>query len=138
MKYRIYLAHSRDKQFDFQHDYYEPIQSAFSEHEIHVPHSPNAIYVDSETLLPQCSLMIAEVSYPSTGLGMELIWAKHANIPVLCIHKTATPPSSSVTNKFSNVASYENTENMVIKIKDWMNEHRNELRNVNSSPALFK
>lgn len=138
MKYRIYLAHSRD--FDFQNDYYKPIQTKLSEHEVHVPHMPNAPYVDSRVLLPTCSLMIAEVSYPSTGLGMELIWANDVyKIPVLCIHKKNCSPSSSVKGVFpqENIISYDNNEDMLSKIEIWMYERQSELKNIRNSPTFY-
>lgn len=67
--------------------------------------------------------MIAEVSYPSTGLGMELAWADAANIPILCIHKMNCIPSSSVTNLCGNVISYKNVGDMIRKISQWIQSY---------------
>ena len=108
MKYKIYIAHSRDERFNYKEALYLPIQQRYETHDIIVPHG-DKLGIDSEQLLPTCHLMIAEVSYPSTGLGMELIWAISAKTPVLCIHRKEKFPSSSITNKLylsTNVLSF--------------------------------
>lgn len=33
-------------------------------------------------------LVLAEVSYPATGQGIELGWANWCNIPIVCIHNS--------------------------------------------------
>jgi len=135
MKYRIYIAHSRDERLRYKEELYTPLKSFYENHEVVVPHGEGP-YIDSEVFLPTCSLMIAEVSYPSTGLGMELIWARSANVPVLCIHKSECQVSSSVTNKFSDFISYKNLSEMVQKIDFWIVSHRNRIKPLNSDDCL--
>jgi hypothetical protein len=64
--------------------------------------------------------MIAEVSYPSTGLGMELTWARAAGVPVLCLHQAGCEPSSSVLHVFSDRLIYKDSTDMVRKVLDWL------------------
>lgn len=95
-----------------------------------MPHENGAeAQLDSRKVLPTCHLMIAEISYPSTGLGMELAWAEHASIPVLCIYKIGCQPSSSVTNLFPDIIGYESNTDMVEKVENWILKHEDKLRN---------
>lgn len=127
MKYKIYVAHSRDERLDYRRELYIPIMQRYERHDVIVPHG-NGPYIDSEQLLPTCHLMIAEVSYPSTGLGMELIWARNAKTPVLCLHRTGTVPSSSITNKFSYFIQYTSEQDMLEKIDTWLTSNESELQ----------
>lgn len=121
MRYKIYIGHSRDPRLNYLVELYQPLIASLSEDSIIVPHVSGAeSEINSEVILPSCNLMIAEVSYPSTGLGMELAWASAANIPVLCIHKASCGPSSSIVNAFSNILSYENAIDMVNQVVNWI------------------
>lgn len=90
----IYLAHST--KYDFQTELYEPIRqsSAYKANTIIFPHESTP--VDSKQTIIDCDLVIAEVSYLSTGLGIELGWADSLKKPIICIHKTDYPPSRAL------------------------------------------
>jgi len=45
----------------------------FKNHEIILPHDKRNLI--SKDIIKKCNLFIAEVSFPSTGLGIELGWA---------------------------------------------------------------
>lgn len=128
MRYRIYIGHSRDERLNYQEELYSPLIFSLDNDVVIVPHEKGAeAQINSQEVLPTCNLMIAEVSYPSTGLGMELAWAKHADVPVLCIYKIGCQPSSSVTNFFSNIISYESNVDMVQKVASWILEHEDKI-----------
>ena len=136
MKYKIYFGHSRDGQFDLQEELYSPLQAGLMQYEVIFPHDKwSDIY--PEILFPTCSLMIAEISYESTELGIELALASSANIPVLCLHKTSCLPSSFVTKEFFNVISYEGKADMVEKVLHWIEENKKKLKNINLSSSLL-
>ena len=66
--------------------------------------------------------MIAEVSYPATGLGIELGYADMYNIPILCIYKARLKVSNSlklITDKFEQ---YENPEQIINIIQKHVNK----------------
>lgn len=79
-----YISHSRN--FDFVKELYIPIRESRlnTEHFFLLPHE------DSDTVFPtkdyfesqECDMVIAEVSYPSTGQGIELGWAEMLHIPI--------------------------------------------------------
>ena len=71
---KIYIGHSSE--FNYQDEIYDPIRGSIfnSLHEIILPHE---IYKEAKDfitkdIIKSCDLMIAEVSLPSTGLGIEL------------------------------------------------------------------
>ena len=128
MRYRIYVGHARDERLNYQEDLYLPLISSLGDDLVIVPHEKGAeAQINSEEVLPTCHLMIAEVSYPSTGLGLELVWAKHAAVPVLCIYNINCQPSTSVTNYCPDIISYESNVDMVEKVVSWILEHADKL-----------
>lgn len=135
MRYKIYIGHSRDERLNYQEELYLPLISSLNDDELIVPHKQGAESIHSKEVLPTCNLMIAEVSYPSTGLGMELAWADHAEVPVLCIYRTDCQPSSSVTHLFLNIISYESCIDMIQKVRNWILEHNDILQGTGPSLA---
>lgn len=114
---RIYFSHSR--YFDFKTIIYEPIrQSALSQqHEIIFPHETSDEPFNSKDLLPQCDAFLAEVSFPSTGLGIELGWADTMSLPIICFYqkeKTISPSCHKVTDRF---IEYEDSADLIQKIQ---------------------
>ena len=83
---KIYFAHSRSH--DFQKEIYDPIRSShvYKNHEIIFPHE-NGISINSKMTIELCDLLIAEVSFPSTGLGIEIGWANMLGKNIVCVSK---------------------------------------------------
>src|SRR5690242_2631599 len=115
----IYISHSR--KFDFQKDLYQPILDSdlANKHHFILPHEKSEAPYETKELFraKRCNFIIAEVSYPSTGQGVELGWADILEIPVVCIYKQGAEISialSSVSNKF---LMYTDSENMIQDIR---------------------
>lgn len=112
----IYVGHSTN--FDFGNQLYELIKDTkFSEnHTLVLPHEESDGLFDSRTFLEEtCDLFIAEVSRPSTGLGIELGWADELDVPILCIHRESVTPSGAlvaVTDE-ENIQPYKNGEHLI-------------------------
>jgi nucleoside 2-deoxyribosyltransferase len=111
---KIYISHSRN--FDYKKDLYEPLKASgiAKEHEVIFPHDDSDKPYPTRDLLQSkgCDLIIAEVSYPATGQGIELGWASMLEIPIVCIYKEGAKVSSSlnvITNKF---LMYTDTQNI--------------------------
>jgi len=68
---KIYFGHS--KNFDFKKELYELIRKSElnKQHKIIFPHETEE-FVNSKNIIKDCDLMIAEVTYPATSLGIEL------------------------------------------------------------------
>ena len=110
---KIYLGHSRE--FDYETKLYEPIrQSAFfAEHEFVFPHADPGDVQKTNDYLKNIDLFVAEVSYPSTGLGIELGWAHDLGKRIVCVYKTDSTPSGSLKSITDQILSYSNTEELL-------------------------
>ncbi len=95
----IYVSHS--SKFDYEKGIYRPIKESdlFRQFPFLFPHEvsasepyPTKALFDSG----DCSLVIAEVSYPSTGQGIELAWGKSNGIRICCLFQSGNQPSSSL------------------------------------------
>lgn len=112
----IYVAHSTS--FDFKRELYAPLRS-LDDYDFIFPHE-NATFTDSKSILRSCDLVLAEVSYPSTGLGIELGWADILDTPIICIYKTGASVSSSLATVSDVRIEYSSTEDMLQKLNDYL------------------
>ncbi|MFV0626353.1 MAG: hypothetical protein ACK5N8_03260 [Alphaproteobacteria bacterium] len=91
---KIYFGHSSD--IDYNLLYNLLLESTlYQSNNIFLPHL-NGQNVNTIELIKKCDLFIAEVSKPSTGLGIELGIAYEYKIPIACLFKTGNKPSSSL------------------------------------------
>jgi membrane-bound lytic murein transglycosylase MltF len=65
----------------------------------------------------RCNLVIAEVSYPSTGLGIELGWASTYLIPIVCIYRKGSEISGSLRQVSTKFLKYSNNKELISAIK---------------------
>ena len=119
---KIYVAHSRD--FDYQDELYVPLKNSeiFKQHEFILPHDDNN-YKHERDIYKSIDLVIAEVSYPSTGLGIELGFLYDDNKKIYCIHNDNVNISGSINAITKNIYEYENEENMLNIINDIINRY---------------
>jgi len=113
---KIYIGHSRD--FNYKKELYEPIRNSdrLREFEVILPHDNGAIGQHSREFYNDIDLFIAEVSYPSIGLGIELGWANDSNVPIICISRKGNKISSSLKTVSDNFLKYESADELVDKI----------------------
>ncbi len=100
---KIYLGHSRH--YDYENLLYRPIRAAtgLSQYDIILPHETTSASNNSRDFYQNLDLFIAEVTYPATGLGIELGWAFDSGTPICCIYQAGAKVSGSlyaVTNQF--------------------------------------
>ena len=111
---KIYVCHSTA--FDYVKELYEPIkQNLSSSHDFILPHDSSSD-VHSKDLIESSDLVLAEVSYPSTGQGIELGWADVAHKPILCIYRSGTKPSGALRHIAKLLVEYGDTDDMLSKI----------------------
>lgn len=117
---KIYLAHATS--FDYKKELYEPLRkSRLSKmHEIILPHESTSELFNSKDFLKQDSknIIIAEISYPSIGLGIELGWANAYGNRIICIHKKDAKLSSSIKAVTKNIIAYETIEDLEDKLSE--------------------
>ncbi len=114
----IYVAHSRD--FDFKRYLYQPIRqsSLNAEHTFVLPHETSDQPFDSKQYLKnEADLLIAEVSEPATGLGIELGWANIYQVPIICVYKKGTKISGSLKAVSNNFVEYSSGEELIAGIE---------------------
>lgn len=115
----IYIAHSTN--FDFKTELYLPIKqsSLFRIHNVVLPHETSSEQFNSKAFFESdCDLVIAECSYPSTGLGIELGWANDRGIRVIAIHKKENKISGSISLVANLVFEYDQIEIILKKISN--------------------
>ncbi len=113
---KLYISHASN--FDYTNELYSPLRAAFvGEYELVLPHETNTAGVSTKAVIPECDVVVAEVSYPSTGQGIELGWASAANIRIVAIYKKGTKPSSAVNFLTTDIVEYDSKDELVSNIK---------------------
>ena len=115
---KIYLAHARG--YDFINELYNPIKNSDlgKKYEFVFPHSETQDQFDSKNFFKtDCKLVVAEDSYPKIGLGIELGWANLLNIPIICVYKKGQEISGSLKVISNNFIEYENSDDLVDRLK---------------------
>ena len=117
----IYVAHSN--KFEYMKKLYEPIKNAksLSMHNFFFPHDEANKLVKTKEIIKKYDLVIAEVSLPATGLGIELGWADYSNKPILCIYEIGAKISSSLKFITNNFIEYDNSKDLIQKIEKFLN-----------------
>lgn len=118
---KIYIAHSTG--YDYQEELYKPIRNSIlsDKHEIVLPHENNIENFSSKEYFNNCDLVIAEVSFPSTGMGIELGWANIQYIRVVCIYKIGTKPSSALNTVSKDFIEYSSSNELIQKLESFCN-----------------
>ena len=122
---KIYISHSRN--FNYQRDLYEPLKnsSLAQEHEFIFPHIDSEKPFESKKTFEanECQLIIAEVSLPSTGQGIELGWANMKQLPIIALHNSQAKISGSLAGLCKKIIPYKNTIAEIIdELKQAINE----------------
>ena len=110
---KIYIAHSRE--FDYEKELYRPIRSnqSLPQRDIILPHEDGQNINFGREFYSQLDLVIAEVSYPATGLGIELAWTYDAHVPIICISKLGTRISGSLYAVCDHFEEYITPESLI-------------------------
>lgn len=78
--------------------------------------NPQEIYTNSIRRIEKCSVLIAEISKPSLGVGYEIAYALHLNKPVLCCYRQGASISKMITGNTHPkimVYSYQDTQEVI-------------------------
>jgi hypothetical protein len=121
VKANIYIGHANN--INFKEELYKPIRaSKLNEaYDIVLPHEKSHESFNSKDFLKTCGYMIAEVSEPSLGLGIEIGWANIYEIKIICIYKKGIRLSNSLKMITSIFIEYENDTDMINKLEQYFN-----------------
>lgn len=120
---KIYIGHSRE--YDYETELYKIIRAdkELNNENIILPHEEGYVGNITREFYSDIDIFIAEVSYKSVGLGVELGWAYDDKIPIYCVYKKGAKISSSlkiVTDKFYE---YDTNEELINVIKGIFKEN---------------
>lgn len=103
---KIYVAHNSG--FNFRDELYAPLRQSKlnAAHEFILPHEQSDAAAHSHEIIKQADLIIAEASYPSTGMGIELGWANSLNKPIAILYKAGQKHSSALSLIATTSADY--------------------------------
>lgn len=113
---RIYISHSSD--YDYETELYQPLKDKFGDrYDIYLPHDRDNSGKNTKELMKVIDLLIAEVSLPSTGQGIELGRAEALHIPMLLLKKEGIKASSSLKYLGASEVTYMNIDEMITSLE---------------------
>lgn len=117
----IYISHSSN--MDYEKELYEPLlkSNISKKFKLILPHSIEYKDIDTKNILINSNYLVAEVSYPGTGIGLELGRAECHNIPIICFIKKGKKCSSSVKRNFK-IIEYNEEKDLVNKLEKILQE----------------
>lgn len=123
---KIYLIHATAYP-DYEAQLYEPFITSklISKHTVIFPHLTNKKPVNSKEIVATADLIIAEVSCPSIGLGIELGWAEYSKRKIICLLKEGARCSAAVEMVCSDFIHYSDREDMIKQIQFWFDKNDN-------------
>lgn len=89
-------------------------------HQIFFPHDEENKDVKSKDIIAKSDYLLAEVSQPSTGQGIELGWADTFNTPIICFYRAGSEPSNSLRFVSNSFIEYSSSEDMVKQLSDYL------------------
>ena len=114
---KILVAHAGN--YDYKTELYEPLKRSVlaQEHTFIFPHDNENVEIETNSHIPDAGLLIAEVSHPSTGAGIEIGLAQAANIPTIFLYKTGTSPSKSLKFIKGTLIEYADASDLASKVE---------------------
>lgn len=124
---RIYISHQRKS--NFQEELYEPLKNSdlAQVHSFIFPHDDNPdTSIDVKSILEnkKCDLVLAEVSYPATGQGIELGYANVFGIPIVCIYKKDSDISGSLKFICKDFIEYTSSGDMIEQVGEILDNYK--------------
>ena len=117
---KIYISHA--KAFDFQSELYKPLKESGLSVDFIFPHEEGLNPYSSMELFGQkkIDMVLAEISSPATGQGIELAWAQSFGIPIVCIYKKGSDISGSLKFLTDKFVEYSDSDDMIGKLKKYI------------------
>lgn len=120
---KIYFSHSKEINF---REIYRALRSSDlnKNHDIVLPHEKSLEATDFVTrdIINQCDLVIAETTFPATGMGIELGRADVFGKRIICFYKEGAKLSSSLKVVSKDFIQYDDMEDFINKLKIEINK----------------
>ncbi|VVA44216.1 conserved hypothetical protein [Candidatus Roizmanbacteria bacterium] len=116
---KIFVAHSSN--FDFKNKLYIPLRKSElnKKHIIFLPQENGKKIITKEDI-KNVDIIVAEVSYPSTGQGIELGWGNIFNIPIICAHREGSNFSNSLNKLTDKFIVYKDSDDLIKKLSSFL------------------
>jgi hypothetical protein len=113
----IYVSHAGN--YDYENELYVPVKESelYSKHYFFLPHEPENTNIAAKDELKQTDVLMAEVSRPSTGQGIELGLASTMDVRIICFYKAGAKPSSSLRFITNDVTEYSDIADLLAKLQ---------------------
>lgn len=120
---KIFFAHATEH--TFKYEAYEAIQSSqlYQKYQITLPQENGYQPPMPRESILEYDMLIAECSFPSTGEGIELGWMHSVGKPILCLYRSDAKPSGALHNVANEIAVYEDFNDMLNKIEDFIKKY---------------
>jgi len=92
-------------------------QSMGTEYDIFYPHDAHPEGVNTKDVIARSQLVLAEVSHPSTGQGIELGWADTSNVPIICFYRKGSAISGALRFVTQDFFEYTTTDDMIEQLR---------------------
>jgi hypothetical protein len=115
---KIFVSHT--KQSDYENELYKPLRASelSNKYDFFLPHEGDR-NVKTKDEIQASDLLLAEVSYPATGSGIEIGWADAANVPLLFIYKDGAKISGSLKYLTDNFIEYSSSGDLITKLSSY-------------------
>ena len=119
---RIYVAHPSD--INYTNELYKPLRddNFFLQHTLILPHEESGRIINHRDDYKNVDIVVAECSKASTGVGIELGWFYDEEKPIYCFYKSGAQPSSAISAVAQKVIEYTDSNDLLYKIKEIIEE----------------
>jgi len=115
---KIYVSHLR--RGDYENTLYKPLRASVLSniHTFIFPHQDSHKPFNTKELFSQngCDLVVAEISAPATGQGIELGWANMYQIPIYSYYRRGIDVSGSALAISTKHNSYGTIEELIAQL----------------------
>jgi nucleoside 2-deoxyribosyltransferase len=116
----IYVSHLR--RGNYEEELYKPLLASqlAQKHTLIFPHRSSQKPFNTREMLEQkkCDIVLAEISYPATGQGIELGWASQLEIPIYCMYKKGMDVSGSALMIAAKKIEYVDTNTLICQLEE--------------------
>lgn len=116
---KIYLSHST--KYDYKKEFYEPLKQSILNkiHDINyfLQDDSPAKVKNSKEIIKDCDLIIADITFQSTAIGIEIGWADAFNKKIILIYKKGSTVSKYMSLISEDIIEYADSSDLINKLE---------------------
>ena len=93
-----------------------------SQYAIFLPHENPEETFKSKEIIKECDIVFAEVSFPATGMGIELGWSDGFAKPIVCLYRKGAKISRSLRFITNDFIEYDDSDDLIRKVLLFLQE----------------